>query len=545
MREIDNIMLASAYNEWIAAPHSQKSFTAQKWADTLSISLMTLYRRFKAFGFKPAQRKERAGKGIPRTPSLDQYARSLSHMYAFLPRGARKPPLRLVVEKALLNGILPPEAAEIHPATFARVLRQMQLLDEDGRVLRFEARRPMEQVQYDVSGSEYLYVHRIENGEPVLRIRGTKKYKNKDRYENMRLWYHGLVDDCSRYWLAKAFVSAGESSADALAFSKWAFSRKSDERIIFRGLPARIYMDNGPLARAQVTTEFFQRIGVEIKTHEPGSPEDTGKIEIKWKQLWTNFESLEFLMDPNWESREYTLSEITERLINYTVRLNRAIHPTRTATKEEVWLSVIQDGGVVDIDESAFDTAFKRSRRHVEADGTFSLDNTTYFVKGLYDSWVYVYEGIAGGQMIAEDIQTHRRYAVTPYSMPALDEIRTDNALPGKTARKEAREYKKTYRIQPFKGLYEKDAQVRDENVSVFPVRSREERQVENPLDITAYPSLAEARDEFFEIVGSSVSGDDWGDISRLIIENGLKRQFVVDLALEIRGEMERQTLSI
>jgi len=78
-------------------------------------------------------------------------------------------------------------------------------------------------------------------------------------------------------------------------------------------------MDNGPLARAQVTTEFFERIGVEIKAHEPGSPEDTGKIEIKWKQLWTNFESLEFLMDPNWESREYTLSEITERLINYTV----------------------------------------------------------------------------------------------------------------------------------------------------------------------------------------------------------------------------------
>lgn len=360
----------------------------------------------------------------------------------------------------------------------------------------------------------------------------------------MRLWYHGMVDDCSRYWLARPFVSPGESSGDALSFCRWAFSRKDDERIPFRGLPARVYMDNGPLARAQMTQEFFGRIGVEMKTHEPESPEDTGKIEIKWRQLWTNFESLEFLMDPNWETREFTLADIRQRLINYMVRLNASAHPTRAGSREAVWLTVLQAGGVVDIDEAAFDTAFKRSRRHVEPDGTFSLNNVTYSIKGLHDAWVYVYEGTANGRMMAEDIQTHKRYDVAVYAMPGLDEIRADKAAPGKAIREEARAYKETYRDAPFRGIYETGAPA-DETVVRFPVRARETRQVDDPFDTTIYASLDDARREFFEVTGTLIAGEEWRIIEQLIIDNGLNKQFVLDLALEIRGEIEARQHSL
>ena len=54
------------------------------------------------------------------------------------------------------------------------------------------------------------------------------------------------------------------------------------------------YMDNGPLAKAEATGIFPAAVGVEIKTHEPESPSDTGKIEIKWRQLWRDFEAAEF-----------------------------------------------------------------------------------------------------------------------------------------------------------------------------------------------------------------------------------------------------------
>jgi hypothetical protein len=544
-RDIDNVMLATAHKEWKGAPYGQQSYIAERWAATFNIAPQTLYRKLKAFAFDGPQRKEKATKGTAKIDHLHDYARSLAHMFAFLPRGCRKPPLDKVIEKALLNGILPAAAGEIHPSTFARVIRERNLLDEDGRVLRFEAKRPMEQVQYDVSGSEYLYVHRIDAGEPVLRVRPHKAYKNKDRFENMRLWYHGMVDDCSRYWLTQPFVSPGESSSDALCFCRWAFSRKADERVIFRGLPARIYMDNGPLSRAEMTQEFFERIGVEIKTHEPESPEDTGKIEIKWKQLWTNFEALEFLMDPNWESREYTLAEVRQRLMNYMVRLNKAAHPTRAGSREEVWLTVIRDGGVIDIDEAAFDSAFKRARRHVEPDGTFSLDNVTYSVKGLHDAWVYVYVGIAGGRMIAEDIQTHKRYDVAVYAVPGLDEIRADKAAPGKAIREEARAYKETYRDAPFRGIYEEEAEGAGETVVRFPVRARETRQVDDPFDTTVYASVEEARREFFEVTGTLIPSDEWKIIEGMIMENGLSKQFVLDLALEIRGEIEGRQHSI
>jgi hypothetical protein len=543
MKEINHTMLAAAYSEWKHAPYGQQTMIAEKWASALSISLQSLYRYFRDMGFCLDQKKEKRTKGTHRIPNLFEYARELAHMYAFLPRGARKPPLHLVIEKALINGLLPADAASIHPSTFARVIREHGLLDEDGRVLRFEAQQPMEQIQYDVSGSEYLYVARIENGEPILKVRGSKAYKNKDRFENLKLWYHGMVDDCSRYWVARPYVSPGESSADALNFFKWAFSKKADPRIILYGLAGRAYIDNGPLARAEVTREFFSRIGVEIKTHEPESPEDTGKIEVKWKQLWTNFEALEFLMDPNWEIREYTLSEIEKRLTNYTVRLNKAKHPTRQGTKEEVWLTIIQNGGVVAIDESAFDTAFKRSKRHVEPDGTFSLDNVTYSVKGLHDAWVFVYQGLTDGQMVAEDVQTHKRYPVSAYEVPGLDQIRTDKAPAGRAIREEAKQYKKAYADKPFKGLYETAPE--EKTVTSFPVRAKEERQVENPFDMSVYRSLDEARADFFQTVGTRITGEEWDTIAQMIIENGLNRQFVLDLALEIRGEIENTRKSL
>jgi len=302
-------------------------------------------------------------------------------------------------------------------------------------------------------------------------------------------------------------------------------------------------MDNGPLARSEVTCEFFDRIGVEMKTHEPGSPEDTGKIEIKWKQLWTNFESLEFLMDPNRESREYTLSDVHERLINYTQKLNRARHPNRPFSKEEVWLTVIHDGGVIDIEESAFDTAFKRSRRLVGPDGTFSLDAATYSVRGLKNAWVYVYEGTSDGQMMAEDVMTHRRYDVAPFSVPGLDEIRMDKASPGKLMREEAKQYKERFRASPMKGLYE----IRQEpgNVASFPIATKEIREVADPFDTTVYASLDEARAELFDVIGTPLSAEEWRVMSGMIANHGLNKQYVTDLALEIRGEIEGARQSI
>ncbi len=539
-KEIDTSLLSHAYQEWRSAVNGSKRYIVQKHADTLGVSYNTVYRKFKDMGFKPIQKKEKATKGQAKIAGLHEMAEQIARMYAFIPaRAGRRPGIEYAVRKAIDNGMIPESARGISVGTFARVFREKGLLDTEGRVLRFQAEHPMEQVQYDVSGSEYLYVYDIAGGDPVLRVRSSKGYKNKDRYENLKVWYHGMVDDHSRYWLAMPFVAAGESSVDAIRFCKWAFSRKADERIIFRGLPGRIYMDNGALARAEATRNFLEnQCGVTIKTHEPESPSDTGKIEIKWRQLWSGFEAVEFLMDPHWDKREYRLSELNARLINYMVELNDRKHPTMNCTKADAWRKVMLLGGVVDIEESAFDGAFKKDRRHVGRDGVLQIDNERYFVKGLLDTEVWVYRGLLGDAMVAEDILTHKRYEVVPFVMPKLDEIRTDKKLAGERIREEAAALRETMAPGEFRGIYEASPKFEIRNPKSefirMPVRTRGVREVEDVFDVDVYPTIQEAMREFSEIAGF-VDKEHLAMIRDMIITGGLKKQYVVDLALEIQ----------
>ena len=586
MKQIDPALLNEMYSEWQAAPGGGKSYTVQKQAESLGIAFGTLYKMYRRMGFKMQQRKEKITKGQSKIEGLDAMAEQVARIRAFIPaRAGRKPSLEITIRKAIENGMLPESAQDISSSTFARILREKELLNQEGRVLRFEAKTPMEQVQYDVSGSEYLYVVDLGDGDPVLRVRPTKAYKNKDRFENYRVWYHAMVDDHSRYWLAMPFVAAGEASKEAIAFCKWAFARKTDERIVFRGLPGRIYMDNGPLAKAEATRNFFERqLGVEIKTHEPESPSDTGKIEIKWSQMWRSFEAAEYLMDPHWNKREYRLSEVRARLMNYIVELNAKKHPNMNCSKVDAWRTVMRTGGVIDIEESAFDRAFTRTKRCVGKDGIFRMENEKYFVKGLLDAEVWVYRGIIHGsgiadcglrnesspsplqrgtsdirnpksEIVVEDCLTHKRYDVVPFQMPGLDEIRRDKMPEGVRIREEANEMKKGMVPGEFRGIYESspnplqrgtsDIRNPKSEIIMMPVRTRETREVADVFDVDIYHTIADAMKEFCEIVGVFIGAEERATIEGLIIENGMKKQYVIDLALEIQAARERKIRAV
>ena len=569
MSEIDPVLLSEMYCQWQAAPSGWKSYTVQNQADTLGITFGTLYKMYRRMGFKMPQRKEKRTKGQPRTEGLIEMAEQIARIYAFIPqRAGRKPPLEDAMQKAFENGMLPEKAKYISVSTFARIIRERGMLNTEGIVLRFEAKTPMEQVQYDVSGSEYLYVVDPGDGDPILRVRSHKSYKNKDRFENLRVWYHAMIDDHSRYWLSMPFVAAGEASEEAVKFCKWAFAKKKDERIIFRGLPDRIYMDNGPLAKSEATRNFFERqLGVEIKTHEPESPSDTGKIERKWRQLWSNFEVPEFLMDPHWDKREYRLSEVRAKLMNYIVELNSRKHPNMACSTVDAWRTVMRTGGVIDVEESAFDRAFKRDKRQVGKDGIFSLENEKYFVKGLLDAEVWVYRGIihqAGDvraenlqplqQMVVEDCLTHKRYDVVPFEMPGLDEIRRDKMPEGVRIREEAEEMKKSMIPGAFRGIYEptpnssqRGTAVRAEDFQPLqlPIRTRETREVADVFDVDIYHTIQDAMKEFCEIVGVFIAPEERAAIEGLIAENGMKKQYVIDLALEIQAARNKKIRAV
>jgi hypothetical protein len=548
-REIDATMIVAAHREWRDAKNGNKTPVLVSWCSALGInSTETMYRMFRSAGLHVESRSTRADKGVERIEGIQDAARAIAHLYALIPRRAgRKPPIQYAFDKALINGMIPWALKDVSIGNITRILREQKLLDQEGRVLRFEAKEPMEQVQIDASGSEYLYPVRQEGSEWILRPRSSKAYKNKDRAEQNKLWYYGMVDDHSRYWMAQPVVAPGESGALALAFIKWCIAKKVDPRIVFRGLFKRIYSDNGALVRNEATRTFLESLGIDIRTHEPDSPGDTGKIEIKWRQLWSGFEVGEFLMDPHWEDKEYTLTEVRERVMNYTKWLNEQKHPTmRSITKTQAWLKVMHQGGVIDVEESVFDNAFSRHRHLVGPDGLFQHDNVRYRVYGLINTWVYVYFGLYDNRVVVEDMLTHQRYEADVYSMPGLDEIRKDKRPVADTIRVEAQELKQKFLPGEFKGVYETTdaaAEMRNEkpnNVVMMPVRSKEKRQLENVFDVDRFASIEQAMAEVHGITGR-LTDEEREVITAAIVKNQFDKQFTRDLAMEVLGAIEAQ----
>jgi len=70
-----------------------------------------------------------------------------------------------------------------------------------------------------------------------------------------------------------------------------------------------------------------------------------------------------------------------------------------------------------------------------------------------------------------------------------------------------------------------------------LPTRIRERRKIENPLGIDAYASVEAAMRDFLSICPVRLSEADREQVMDLIVENGLSKVFVRELALEVQAE--------
>lgn len=471
MKDIDSMSFSEAVCEWQNAPHKYKGATISKWCNVLGITPQTFHLKKKKEMIKSGNLKKRKrDAGQRKNPLLVEWAKTIVQVMAFVPKTTRKPPVNLAFEKAIKNGLLTEDALKVPLGTYCRVIREERLLEREKKIVRFEASRPMELWQMDASGSEYLYVAKVKNGEPTLRLRATKTdYKNK-KQDGLRVWYYGAVDDHSGYWLAKAGIASGESSADNLNFFKWCACKKDDAEIPFYGLPEKVYMDNGPLSRAAATKEFFKRIDVELKTHEPNSAEDTGKIEVRWKPLWRRFE-MDMLMDPHWDKVELTVTELNQRLKNFIIEQNRRQHRHLGCTRLEAWLTVIKNGGVVEIAPEAWDTAFATQKISIDNAGWFDFKGKQYEVKGIMGKTARAYRGLINGKVLVKDLQTNYIYEAKAAKYLEAGEYRADRKQEWENIKKESQSMKEMFAPGAFRSIYEK---TEDTNVVCFPIKSTE-----------------------------------------------------------------------
>lgn len=480
MREVDRGVFAEAVQEWRSAPHGRKSEIRDKWCDVLGISRAKFHRDARRDA-REETRSRRSDAGKRKDPRLDEWAATVVRVMGFAPKTVRRPTVKLAFRKAFKNGLLPPEAEEIPLSTYHRVIRERGLLESAQKIVRFEASRPMEMWQMDASGSEHIYVAgKDKNGGPLLKLRATKgNYKNKPQ-DGLRVWYYGAVDDFSGYWLARAVVAPGESSADNLAFFRWCACKKEDPRVPFYGLPETVYMDNGALARAHATTEFFKRIDVELKTHEANSPEDTGKIECRWKPLWREFE-MDLMMDPHWDKVALTVDELNRRLLNFIEEENRRKHRRLPCSRTDAWLTVMRSGGVVEISPEAWDTVFVTRKVAIDRAGWFSFDGKDYEVKELFNTKARAYKGVLDGKIVVKDLRSGCTYEAAPAQYVKAGEHRGVKKQEWERIKAESKAMRERFAPGEFRGVYD-EAEAEAGNIQFLPVRSNE-RPVETTFE--------------------------------------------------------------
>lgn len=504
------------------APHGHRSVAARRWSEVLGVSVQQVWRL--AAGGMTRGRTSQA-----RRPEYHAWAKAVMMVKKRPPEDAGEISTDQAVDIAAGQGLIPKEALSVPAGTFDRIIRGMGVAKRTRRYTRFQAPRPNEAHHVDASSSKHFYVHRRVGNDYVLRLHrpGATGYKNKPvPCDRLRPWIYGLVDDHSGRMAARYTVAAGESMADALLFLQHAWSEM--------GLPEKLLADQGVLKKGLPSQDLIRRLNVELPQSMPYEKEAHGKIERPWRTAWHRFEKPFFAVD-DWRKYEITDSELNRRLSVYLESdYNQMPHRfEREITRMQAWRRVSLHGGIVSIPENALATAAKRAKRKIGADGILQYEGGIYEVKGLHEAWVWVYEGVFEDRLVVQDVETGDKFEVRRFAPVPLGEYRAHPDTPHQQAVKEASTLSIADDALPYRAAPEKDARIIE-----IPIRETE-RPIEDPFDLTAYASMDEAVSEVVSTIGTALSAEERMKVEGLIRDNGMDREFVRDLALELRAAIE------
>lgn len=506
------------------APRGHKTTVARRWAEVLGVSVQQVYRLVEEKTGEKARKSEKL------RPEYYVWTPVIFQVKKHPPEGAGEISTDQAVALAAMWGKVPEEAKEVPPGTFDRIARELGLSKKEKRRNRYQASRPNLAHHFDASSSKFLYIHRRVGGDFVLRLHrpgaGTQGYKNKPvPCDRLRPWVYGVVDDHSGRLICRYTAALGESMADALLFLQHAWSEM--------GLPEILLADQGVLKKGLASQDLIKRLDVAMPEMLPFAKEAHGKIERPWRTLWQRFEKVLFAGE--WAQFEMTLTELNARLAVFLEEdYNRMAHRfEKKITRMQAWRRISLHGGIVAIPENALATAVKRKKRTVGVDGTLQYEGNMYEVKGLHAAEVYVFEGVFSDRLVVQEVATGKKYEVEKFRALELGEYRAHPETPHQKAVKEG----ETLRAGNTPMLYATPAE-KDERIVEMPIRETA-RAIEDPFDVTRFPSVKEAYSEVISIAGTSFTEDERRAIEELIASNNLDRDYVRNLALELRAEIE------
>jgi hypothetical protein len=510
-----------------SAPYTMRTAMAGDWARMLGIVPQTLYMELRG------ETNGRGRKGTPKRPEYQEWTRTVSAIKKSPPEGAGEISTDQAVAMGVQWGKLPKEALEVPVGTFDRIARDMGLNKKLRKVSRFQAERPNQLHHFDASSSKFLYIHsRVSEDDFIIKIHrpGSGDYKNKPiPCDRLRPWYYGVVDDHSGRMHGTLVAAAGENSLHSIqaVCNAWAVM----------GVPDALLADQGMLKKGLISKDLIARLNVELPESMPYAKEAHGKIERTWRTGWQRFEKPFYAGD--WKKFTILFSELKQQFETYLADdYNQLAHRfDKGITKMQAWSRINLYGGIVEIPENAIATAARRIERTVDQDGTLQIDGQTYEVKHLHSAKVVVFMGVVDGKIIVQDKADGKKYEVRAFKPLNVGEYKGHLDTPHQKLIKEFAP--QLTGSAPMLYAEKKEASVK---VASMPIRTKEERVIEDPFDVDSFADINEAMREFMTYLpGIFLSTDERREVEETIGTHGLSRSFVGNFALEVRANLSKR----
>ncbi|MGI4799625.1 MAG: IS481 family transposase [Janthinobacterium lividum] len=390
--------------------HPERGALMQSTAQLYAISRATLYRLLR--GARRPKDAHRNDYGRPRSMPAPEIQRWCEIVAAMKVRTTNKKGRHLSTVRILQllteHGVDTPDGFQkLAPGrlTASTVNRHLKRLGYDHERM---IRQPPA-VRYQAEHSNALW--HFDMSPSDLKQLKAPAWIDADRQGAPTLMLFSVVDDRSGVAYQEYRCVYGEDAETALRFLFNAMSRKAAEQSEvdpFQGIPAAIYLDNGPVAKSAVFKRVMESLGVEIMTHMPAGSDGRrttarakGKVERPFRTVKDAHETLYHFHEPETEE------EANRWLARFIVTYNRGDHRSEPHSRIEDWLTHLPADGVQQMCVWERFCAFAREpeRRLVGIDCRLTVAGVTYEVDpefagetivvwwGLFDQELWVEHG--------------------------------------------------------------------------------------------------------------------------------------------------------
>jgi hypothetical protein len=362
--------------------HPQREALLSSTVELYAISRATLYRLLR--GERRPRDAHRADRGTPRVMPAAELERWCEIIAAMKVRTTNRKGRHLstvrILQLMVEHGVETPDGLQkltpgrLTASTINRHLRRLgydhDRMTRQPPAVRFQAEQSNALWHFDMSPSD-------------LKQLATPPWIDPDRSGAPTLMLFSVVDDRSGVAYQEYRCVYGGDAEAALRFLFAAMARKADEADPLQGIPAVLYLDNGPVAKSAVFKRVMESLGVEVITHMPAGSDGRrttarakGKVERPFRTVKDAHEALYHFHQPASEE------EANRWLARFIRTYNLGDHRTERHSRIDDWLGHLPAEGIRQMCAWERFCTFAREpeRRAVGIDCRLTVAGVTYEV---------------------------------------------------------------------------------------------------------------------------------------------------------------------